>query len=316
MPHGPLNLKRGGRGRRGHGARRKPGGKCLKTRCSTRPPNCPALAFPHACKTCPTHIDALHAHPLQRRSRAPDAARRCALNVKSPHDGSVWQCLPAPSGRITACHPFPLLNARAALPFLINYPSLVPNAPLHSSQSISSPILRLPIRNVSDSPSLWLCSGHRQPRYSFLWLFPSLIIRLIVRCWRIHPVAGSAWSECLSITHFWPPRQLDLHTLSAEISAFIPGYPARTINNLTMLSIWDSHSFLDRPRLDFVIAAMPSTWLLEFYPSDPFYIPRHHFEFIQSLLCVNTPSIALFPWFPAGSACDMQDIIHYAYQSS
>jgi hypothetical protein len=33
-------------------------------------------------------------------------------------------------------------------------------------------------------------------------------------------------------------------------------------------------------------------------------------------LCVNTPPIALFPWFPAGSACDMQDIIHYAYQSS
>ncbi|KAJ7873419.1 hypothetical protein B0H13DRAFT_2669239 [Mycena leptocephala] len=184
-------------------------------------------------------------------------------------------------------------NAQAALPFPINYPSLVPNAPLHSSQCISSPILRLSLcphlERLRLSVALALYSGHGQPRYSFLWLFPSLIIRPLVRCRRIHPVAGSAWSECLSITHFWPPRQLDLRTLSAEISALIHGYPAGAINNLTMFSLCDSHSFLDRPRLDFVIAAMPGTWLREFYPSDPFHLPRPHFEFIQSLLYVNTP---------------------------
>ncbi|KAJ7889178.1 hypothetical protein B0H13DRAFT_2341628 [Mycena leptocephala] len=83
--------------------------------------------------------------PLQRRARppcyvpatsllcppaatlphAPDSVPQC----NPPRDASVWYCLPAVS---------------AVLPFLITYPSLIPNPSLHPSNSSLSPMLQVP----------------------------------------------------------------------------------------------------------------------------------------------------------------------------
>ncbi|KAJ7864328.1 hypothetical protein B0H13DRAFT_2353757 [Mycena leptocephala] len=71
--------------------------------------------------------------------------------------------------------PFFPTNAQAALPFLASIPR--PQRSSALSQSIASPILRLSLcphlERLRLSVALAPCSGHRQPRYSFLWLFPS-----------------------------------------------------------------------------------------------------------------------------------------------